>query len=377
MRARAAFLLLQICLLLGAFTAPPASAQGLGFTVPPTPGDNRFYPWSQVQNKCRNTTTDEGRAVCAPIIAQDRRNDWNDSSLVQGRIADIWDQHPEFYDRAFTELAIEEPRYKEGWAAGEWKMVNVLNRLENEFSLYPEENLKRIQAWQKASPDKPMPYIMEAAYWTALALKARGSGTASTVSPEGWQLFRERLERGDAVLEKSRAISQSLPHWYAMKLRFGYYLDKRAEMEPVYQEAVRKWPTYYSLYNIKLFFLMPRWGGSLEAVDRYIAQASKAAGGAEGKVLYARLYAMAGEDDRVSLFKETRASWPEMKAGFEEWLKRYPQSSYLQKLGAYACLARDRETTLQVIETLRKSGGKPDWWRPYSADSCVNWAERS
>ena len=58
-------------------------------------------------------------------------------------------------------------------------------------------------------------------------------------------------------------------------------------------------------------------------------------------------------------------------------LKRYPQSHYLQTLGAYACLARDRDTTLRVIETLHKSGAKPGWERPYSADSCINWAERS
>jgi len=375
MRARALFLLLPLGLLVGALSTPPALAQGV--TVPLVPGDTRFYPWSQVWNKCRNPQTEEGRVVCAPIIAQDRRKDWNDSSVVQMRISQIWSQHPEFYDRAFTELAIDDPRYTEGWAAGEWKMPNVLDNLEYEFGADPEGNLKRIQAWQKASPDKPMPYIIEAAYWTRMAIKARGTGAAGSVSPEGWQLFRERLQRGDAVLDKSRAVSQSVPYWYAMKLRFGYYLDKREEMEPLYQEAVRKWPTYYSLYNIKLFFLMPRWGGNLQAVDRHIRQAVQAIGPADGSVLYARLYAIVGEDDRIDLFKDTRASWPEMKAGFEEWLKRYPQSHYLQTLGAYACLARDRDTTLRVIETLQKSGAKPGWDRPYSADSCINWAERS
>lgn len=196
----------------------------------------------------------------------------------------------------------------------------------------------------------------EAEYWIQYAWNARGGGYASSVSPDGWKLFQERLEKAEDVLLESREYAAEAPIWYEQMIRVQTGLGRSAEeRNGTFIEGVKKFKDYLPLYLDMAGWLVPRWGGSWELADQFVTWSSEYTKPFMGNVMYARLYwRLSGfASSEAKLFEETKASWPRMKSGFEDLMRQYPRSKWNQNNYAkFACIAGDKETYLAVRQRI-------------------------
>jgi hypothetical protein len=215
-----------------------------------------------------------------------------------------------------------------------------------------------IKLLKKKFPRKPFVALAEAQYWIAYAADARGGGFADSVTPQGWKLFKERLQKAEQVLIDSKSYASGFPTWYDQMTLVEFLLDRPAHDQAViFQEGLTRYKGYYPLYFNMVDDMSPKWGGSWEAVDGFVKWSVEATKQEEAETLYARLYWYAYQQllPGEELFRDTRASWPQMKKGFEDLMARHPKSHWdLNNFAHFACMAGDAKT----YRKLRKQIGK-------------------
>jgi len=135
---------------------------------------------------------------------------------------------------------------------------------------------------------------------------------------------------------------------------------------------VKRWPTYAVFHQLPLNRMVPKWGGSWQQVESFIAESTAMQPASEGKSLYARLY--------IHLIPERSAhessmDWEKMKAGFEDAIARFPDPKYRNLYASYACLAKDKALFSKAIGKIPREELIPAWWLDgNSYDSCMRWA---
>ena len=96
--------------------------------------------------------------------------------------------------------------------------------------------------------------------------------------------------------------------------------------------------------------------------------------------MYARLYASLSYTDlKQSLFSAARVSWPQMKAGFEDRLSRFPHTDHRNMYAYFACMAKDRQA-LQEQLALMGDAFESVFWGDSPArtfDECKTLAQQS
>jgi len=76
-------------------------------------------------------------------------------------------------------------------------------------------------------------------------------------------------------------------------------------------------------------------------------------------------------NQKFNLFKDTYASWPRMKKGFEDLMHLYPHSKWnLNMFASFACQAGDKKTFQEVRFRIGKSVVPEAWRSNYSLDLC-------
>lgn len=232
----------------------------------------------------------------------------------------------------------------------------------------------RIEELKKVFPDKPFIALAEVRYWTNYAWDARGNGYGSTVTRDGWRLFHERLENAEKVLIDSKPYASSFPLWYDDMVNVQSALDRSDEERyKTFLEGAKKYKTYYPLYFTMENYLLPKWGGSWEALDSFVKWSVENTKDIDGTSMYARLYwsAYQGLRSEEKLFKDTRATWPKMKKGFEDLMARHPKSKWnLNNFAKFACVAGDKKTFLSLRRKIGKDVINDAWPEGASLDLC-------
>ena len=120
------------------------------------------------------------------------------------------------------------------------------------------------EVWAKADPGYAG-CLERGKEWTEWGWAARGTGWASTVTPEGWKLFHERLGRARSELEQAvqRDPSGCRAHVALMVVARGLGLPAEFEEEQ-FRQALRARPRYYPAYLERFEYLRPRWHGDAE-----------------------------------------------------------------------------------------------------------------
>ncbi len=260
---------------------------------------------------------------------------------------------------------------------GQWKLIAFEYSFDLMFKTWKgwDGDLKRFADWKVKNPNSPASTLIEVIFWRTYAWNARGGGYASTVSKEGWELFRERMEKAKALLAKSNDQAKACPLWHSLMLdTLRDSGAKLAELEAIYKEAVTLFPAYHPIHFSMGSAISPRWGGSAEIFDKFAKDSVKITKQTEGNSLYARLYwTQDGPGQYTIQFPKGSKTpeWDLIKSGFEDLMQRYPESTWnMNKFASFACRANDKATYLKLRQQLGTIIDSALWPSGYSVDVC-------
>ncbi|TFW29904.1 DUF4034 domain-containing protein [Massilia horti] len=250
---------------------------------------------------------------------------------------------------------------------------------------HSEPYLRELEAltlqWATEHPKSALAHILHAQALLKHAWSYRGNGYAKEVPPEAWNDFLSYSRRAVDYLKAHAdvALTDSYAHSTLLQIGMGLGWNAR-QLEAIAQDGLKRNPQDISLYFDIVTSLLPKWGGDVKTLDKYIRQVAQQTQADLGTGMYARLYSSAAEQQfGHALFEDSRADWPTMKKSWEDFLSRYPESPERRNRYAYmACLAKDKATLIAQLEQL---GPKIDasQWGPNperSLESCQRLAKQ-
>lgn len=229
---------------------------------------------------------------------------------------------------AIDAMATEMIKAKSRKWNGDWLVDDINQEIDvgsdNEGQI--KTQIQKTKDWLKANPDSPVARSALVEALTHYAWFARGCGTADTVTSEGWQLFKERLEEANQVMLDDDNAFAKTPHAYdayaTVALGTGLPKDEYYEL---LADCHKQWPGYLAFDRDALYYLQPRWFGDTDNEwERFAAKRADEIGGPAGDAAYAVMVNDARRYFQGNIFDKTDASWPRVKAGFAQIFKDYP-----------------------------------------------------
>jgi hypothetical protein len=274
--------------------------------------------------------------------------------------AAFWNQDFKKLDRMYDEFVRDGARATDGI----WMVEAIQETFQGLFMAADEGMIQRyMAAWEKSAPESKLRPVIEAMQWEELAWKARGNEARSMV---------------EHALESSQDVGKDSPIWYWIALIVaGSSGRSAAEQDALFEVAVKRFPSYQPLYYTRMNYLLPQWGGSYDAVERFVRASVARTSETEGSALYAWLYVDLGNGRKNlggDLFEVTKVSWPSMKKGFEDLVARYPADTNKNLFATYACRARDKETTGRLLTELGAKAKLGSAAQGISTESCRRFA---
>lgn len=246
---------------------------------------------------------------------------------------------------------------KERFLDGSWKIAIFYGAITEKAMPFPER-FKRLEMWQAGFPDSIAPRLLHADAMVDYAWDARGNGVASTVTEEGWKLFRERLAAARMELAALNARRTECPQWFAIMqtIAVGQQWSWK-EYDALFEEAIACEPEYLTFYDRKIYYLQPKWYGKEGDELEFVNSLPERLPGGVGEEIYARLAWSGLEAANQRLresggryFPDMGMKWEPMKAGFERILARYPKSNRMRNVYAiFAGKASDWETCNRLL----------------------------
>jgi len=217
-----------------------------------------------------------------------------------------------------------------------------------------QKHIANVETWIKEHPAAAMPRIILADLWRSYAWKARGTGYANTVEPEGWKTFDQRLDKTIEILGEAANLEGESPEWYltALLAARGRGHDREA-FEKLFEQSIRLEPTYYYLYQAKAGYLLPQWYGERGEWERFAEEASNRVGGEQGDIILFTVYTFQMSNSSSDFMNTRQAIAPRLLAGFRAIDKLYGSSP--QRLNE-ACLisffAGDNEIPAELMKRI-------------------------
>lgn len=236
------------------------------------------------------------------------------------------------------------------------------------------------ERWARERPQSVLAQLLYARALHARAWHLRGEGYWSGVPQAAKQEFSRLIAKAEShIADRSSLLLQDTSaHVYLMLIgRSAGWTFK--QLQSVADDALSKSTLdEEALYGDLVIALLPKWGGSWQAVDAFITDTGRRTYERRGHELYALLWTRVVDDVNGNLFKETAARWLSIKQGFEGMASRRAHPFYANRLAYFACLAEDRDTALTWMAKL---GDQPplQYWRGGGAggrqnfEACRRW----
>jgi hypothetical protein len=270
---------------------------------------------------------------------------------VQVRSLFVRDSFAEL-DALASQLRTGKLRFK----GGTWRLNIFYTALATPGAVATDEQwqarIEKLERWIKSDPASPTPRVALAQAYLNFADKARGAGYSNTVTPEGWALFRERIQQARAALEAAAQISGRDPEWYhAMQVVAIQQGWDQSHMEALTAEAAKVEPTYYPPYSlVQAMYLLPIWHGHPGDTERYVEQAADQTGGAAGDAEYCVVAVLL---NCCGATKAPGMRWARVRQGFEAVDQLYGSTSHLWNMMAFVALrAGDPQFAQQMFERI-------------------------
>ncbi len=319
---------------------------------------------------CVVATCVSGRAAATDSLGSFQRR--VDSNLRTSNIASL--------DAAADELRISKARFDDG----RWKLSIFFGVIEDTLSSIVTDraartNLElRLDAYARTHPNSMNAPLFLAMLLEAEAWEARGTGYASTVSPQQWHAFDEKMGQARAALDRSKPTLSGNPAWFNERIDHATHTSEGdGIVTALLLEGIKREPRYLPNYFAALVQKSPRWGGTRKAMVSFINQVGLNSPEARSEGLYARLVWFA-ENDYPAIEADPGISWAEMTRAFDAILKTYPAERNAQKFFFMACMHSDQPEAAKLLNLVH-SAPLPDLFESNVPvfGMCTDWAKGS
>jgi hypothetical protein len=263
-------------------------------------------------------------------------------------LAKNYDGLDEFFDKLRSSKAI--------WATGHWKLFNAYCGLclaEEAPDAAWAARLAALHDWISAKPESISARVALAKILIDYAWKARGSGWSSSVTDEGWQLFRQRLDQCTEVLSNAAKLKAKCPVFWSIKMTAALGLQtEKSDFKDIFDEAIHFTPSYQAYFAGRAYYLLPRWYGDEGEWENDLARSADRIGGRDGDAVYARVvWCIQNSIGTTNFLTENNLSWARIDRGFDIIEKQFPDSLAAKSEHAFlAVLAGDRPKARQYFD---------------------------
>lgn len=235
---------------------------------------------------------------------------------------------------------------------------------------------QEMQAWESAYPESPTPRVARATLMLRRAWSHRGTAYAHEVTPEQWQQFHRYLNQTHAYLETARHVAAVDPEWHVLLLSVAKAQAwPDAAFDALLDAALDQEPYYYSTYLVAGSRAQPRWGGSAGKLEQLARAAITRTNELDGNGVYTRIYWQALVEVYLgTLFVESKVDWATMKSGMDDVLKKYPEPWNANHFASFACFARDRDKTRELLDRVGEQPIIEGWCNRRQYQQCRAWA---
>ncbi len=225
---------------------------------------------------------------------------------------------------------------------------------------------KKVDEWVKQAPQSAHAKLALAQMLVNEAWFYRGTGYGASILPEAQPLISRHLEEAEHVLSEYKAVRSEDPEWFDIMFFVASAQSwPEEDIAPLFGDLQKFGRSYTTAYQSAASTLLPKWGGSYKALERFARQAAVDFGD-DGLEIYTRIYWNAV---RADSFAEAHADWPTMRSGFEFIIQHYPDPRNWNGLAMYACGAGDGMTFRRAMDELGDNL-TPDTWS-ISVNACV------
>jgi hypothetical protein len=222
-----------------------------------------------------------------------------------------------------------------------------------------------LQEWIRHNPSSPTPRIALADAYENFAWKARGGGLGDTVTPMGWKLFRQRIEKARVALVQAEIISRDDPEWYDAMLVVANAQSWRGDQAgALVDKALSREPGYYYVARDAAEFLLPKWNGIPGGTQRFAWKVADKIGGAEGDATYFFIaeYVLVIQDCSCPGSHARGMSWPRIRKGYAAIERLYGTNDVeLNAMASLAVRAGDSQTAQQAFTKIGNNWNKDVW----------------
>lgn len=293
-----------------------------------------------------------------------------------------------FADERFAELNEISQRYridKSRTASGLWRLTGFYGAISEEIHSQRdgqerEAAFRALEAktarWAQQYPASPAAHIAHSMVLIDHGWAYRGEGYAASVDQQSWAPFHHYVAKARRYLEAHKTVAAVDPQWYGTMLTVARAEGwDRSRFDRLLAEALDREPLFYQTYFTALQYLLPKWQGRLGDVEAFAQDAIQRTSKWEGQGIYARIYWVASQTQfKNDLFGDSLASWPRMKAGFDDVIAKYPDAWNLNNYAKFACLARDKETARALLTRMGATIVHDAWTPPLLRTQCAAWA---
>ena len=278
------------------------------------------------------------------------------------------------YDRRATELR----RTRERTPAGIWKLSLFYKGPDNWPAERPDAPIwARIDTatatYLREHPDSPSAVIAHAHLLVNLAWTYRGSGWSRDLSDRQRAGFASYLERARQVLDANRKIGAQDPEWYALRIQVMNGLgDDKGAILALADEAFDLEPTYQPVLYVTSFAMLPKWGGSVQLVDRVVARAIAKSSSVEGQQAYGRIMfnIARAEQEPATALSQLGVRWPVLKASLSQISAAYPDPWNFNVQRAMACVLGTEADLTATLPQVASGRIRVAWF-----DTATTWPE--
>jgi len=242
----------------------------------------------------------------------------------------------------FDQLESTFERWRRGgkqFGDGTWELALFHPGLNEAFKTLTSDTA-RLAAWKKQKPGSLAAQYVEARMYYVHALRVKGQDPHTAPSPEAKAISGERLAKAATLLRKLQPQMGDSPAWYDTRIAVLMEQGSVAQARKVFNEAVKRFPQYHPLY----LTMSGAYKG--HAFEAFANEAVELTRPFEGGGLYARLYQQLEYSKELpfELARSRFPNWPQLKAGYEDLMQRYPASIALAtSFASLACRTDDSE----------------------------------